>query len=127
MKRRLNFKSLIAGSAVAVLAGPLAAVPASAATTIEGISLRKTQAGLALTLETTGDAPQVITARSGKVLQADVAHAQLQLPEGKSFTQKNPAPGIASVELVAIAPQPRAAHGQWLGASAHQRHQKNGR
>ncbi|WP_240518763.1 AMIN domain-containing protein [Leptolyngbya sp. BC1307] len=104
MKRRLNFKSLIAGSAVAVLAGPLAAVPASAATTIEGISLRKTQAGLALTLETTGDTPQVITARSGKVLQADVAHAQLQLPQGKSFTQKNPAPGIASVELVAISP-----------------------
>ncbi len=104
MKRRLNFKSLMAGSAVAILAGPLAAAPASAATTIEGISLRKTRAGLALTLETTGDTPQVITARSGKVLQADVAHAQLQLPQGKSFTQKNPVPGIESVELVAISP-----------------------
>ncbi len=114
MKRRLNFRSLMVGGALAALAGPLAivlpvglsAIAATAieGTTVEGVSLGKTKAGLVLTLETSGDTPQVITARSGKTLQADIAHAQLQLPHGQSFTQKNPAPGIESVQLEAISP-----------------------
>lgn len=103
MKRRLNFKSLMVGGALAVIAGPLTAVEsASGATTVQGVALRKTTAGVTLTLETSGDAPQMITARTGKVLQADIAHAQLELPKGKSFTQKNPAPGIDSIQLEAI-------------------------
>lgn len=114
MKRRPNFRSLMAGGALAALAGPLAIVlpvglsaiadTATQKTTVEGVALRKTNAGLVLTLETSGDAPQVITARSGKTLQADIAHAQLQLPQGQSFTQKNPAPGIESVQLEEISP-----------------------
>lgn len=103
MKRHLNFKSLMVGGALAVIASPLTAVEsASGATTVQGIALRKTPAGLTLTLETAGDTPQMITARTGKVLQADIAHAQLQLPQGKSFTQKNPAPGIESIQLEAV-------------------------
>ncbi len=114
MKRRPNFRNLMAVGALATLAGPLAivlpvglsAIAATAikGTTVEGVALRKTNAGLVLTLETSGDVPQVITARSGKTLQADIAHAQLQLPHGQSFTQKNPAPGIESVQLEAISP-----------------------
>ncbi|MEL6855832.1 MAG: AMIN domain-containing protein, partial [Cyanobacteria bacterium J06607_13] len=92
------------GGALAALAGPLAVAPAaSAATTVEGISLSQTEAGLALALETSGDTPQIVTARSGKTLQADIAHAQLQLAEGNRFNKKNPAPGIDSVQLEAIA------------------------
>ncbi|MEL6901221.1 MAG: AMIN domain-containing protein, partial [Cyanobacteria bacterium J06606_4] len=92
------------GGALAALAGPLAVAPAaSAATTVEGISLSQTEAGLALALETSGDTPQIVTARSGKTLQADIAHAQLQLAEGDRFNKKNPAPGIDSVQLEAIA------------------------
>ena len=102
MKRRLNFKSLMVGGALAVLASPLAADSAYGATTVEGVALRKTKGGLAITLETSGQTPQLITARAGKTFQADVAHAQLELPKGKSFTQKNPAPGIESVQLEAI-------------------------
>lgn len=101
MKRRLNFKSLMVGGALAVLASSFAD-SAYGATTVEGVALRKTKGGLALTLETSGDTPQLITARAGKTFQADIAHAQLQLPKGKSFTQKNPAPGIESVQLEAI-------------------------
>ena len=105
MKCRLNFRSLMLGSVLAVLASPLAvAQSAIGATIVEGITLKRTTAGLSLKLETTGDSPQVITASLGETLQADIAHAQLQLPRGESFTQKNPAPGIASVELEAIAP-----------------------
>ncbi|MGB3296518.1 MAG: secretin N-terminal domain-containing protein [Phormidesmis sp.] len=105
MKRRLNLKNLMVGGALAIIAGPLTAVEsASGATTVQGITLRKTTAGVTLTLKTSGDTPQMITARTGKVLQADIAHAQLQLPRGKSFTQKNPAPGIDSIQLEAVSP-----------------------
>ncbi|MEL7332158.1 MAG: secretin and TonB N-terminal domain-containing protein, partial [Cyanobacteria bacterium J06560_2] len=91
------------GGALAVLAGPLSVVSsADAATTVEGISLKKTAAGLALSLETSGDAAQIVTASSGRVLQAEIAHAQLQLSEGESFTEKNPAPGIEAVSLEAM-------------------------
>ena len=103
MKRRLNFRSLMIGGALAVVAGPLAiAQSASAKTVIEGVSLRKTRAGLNLTLKTSGGTPQVVTARSGETLQADIAHAELQLAEGESFTQKNPSPGIESVTLESL-------------------------
>ncbi len=102
MKRRLNFRSLMVGGALAIMAGPLVATSASAATAIEGISLRTTETGLALTLETSGDSPQMVTARAGKNLQADIAHAQLQLNEGERYTQKNPVPGIESVQLESI-------------------------
>ena len=101
MKRHLNFKSLMVGGALAILAGPFAD-SAYGATTVEGVALRKTKGGLALTLETSGDTPQLIAASTGKTFQADIAHAQLQLPKGKSFTQKNPAPGIESVQLEAL-------------------------
>ena len=111
MKRRLNFRSLMLGGALAAIlpgsgfsnAAPLTVAPsASAATTVEGIAMHKTAAGLTLALETSGDSPQIVTASSGLVLQADIANAQLQLSEGESFTKKNPAPGIDSVELEAI-------------------------
>lgn len=105
MKCRLNFRSLMLGGALAVLASPLAvAQSAIGATTVEGIALKRTAAGLTLELETTGDSPQLVTASSGKTLQADIAHAQLSLPEGESFTKKNPAPGIESVTLEAVSP-----------------------
>ncbi|MEL6814427.1 MAG: secretin N-terminal domain-containing protein [Cyanobacteria bacterium J06598_3] len=91
------------GGALALAAGPLAAAQsASAATVIEGIALSQTEAGLSLRLETSGDAPQMVTATTGKTLQADIAHAGLSLDTGKSFTQKNPAPGIESVQLESI-------------------------
>lgn len=103
MKRCFNLKSLIVGGALAVLASPFAiAQSASGATKVEGINVKKTDIGLAFTLETSGDTPQVITARQGKTLQADIANAKLDLPKGKSFSQKNPAPGIKSVRLEAI-------------------------
>ncbi len=102
---RLNLSHLMVGGALAVLAGPLTAMDsARGATTVKGIDLRQTRSGLVLTLETSGDSPQMVSATSGKTLQADIAHAQLQLPHGKSFSQKNPAPGIESLQLESIGP-----------------------
>ncbi|MFK8184838.1 MAG: AMIN domain-containing protein [Phormidesmis sp.] len=103
MKRRFNFRSLMVGGALAALTGPLAiAESASGATTVEGINLQKTDIGLAFTLETSGDTPQIVTARNGKTLQADIANAQLALSTGESFTQHNPTPEIKSVRLEAL-------------------------
>ena len=103
MKRRLNFRSLMIGGALAAVTGPLAmAQAASAKTVVEGVNLQKTRAGLSLTLKTSGDKPQIVTARSGETLQADIASAQLKLSEGESFTQKNPSPGIESVTLESL-------------------------
>ena len=100
MKRCLNFRSLMIGGALAAVTGPLAmAQSVNAKTVVEGINLRKTRAGMALTLKTSGDKPQIVTARAGETLQADIAGAQLKLSEGKSFIQKNPSPGIESVTL----------------------------
>ncbi|MEM8504201.1 MAG: secretin N-terminal domain-containing protein [Cyanobacteria bacterium P01_D01_bin.1] len=87
------------------MAGPLAvAQSAIGATIVEGIDLERTAAGLTLRLETTGESPQIVTASAGKVLQADIAHARLDLPRGESFTKKNPVPGIESVTLAAVSP-----------------------
>ncbi len=103
VKRRLNFRSLMLGGALAALAGPLAVVQSAiGATTVEGIALKQTAVGLTLRLETTGDSPQVVMASLGKTLQADIARAQIRLPEGQSFIQDNPAPGIESVRLEAV-------------------------
>jgi type IV pilus assembly protein PilQ len=104
VKRRFNFRSLMVGGVLAIAASPLTQ-PTLAATTVEGITLNQTSHGLSLTLKTSGDAPQVVTARAGKTLQAEIAHAQLQLPRGKSFTQQNPAPGIDSIQLESITPE----------------------
>ena len=102
MKRRLNLKSLMVGAALAVIASPLAAIEsASGASAVQGVALRKTAAGVTLTLETSGQSPEMIIARTGKVLQADIAHAQL--PQG-NFTRRNPAPGIDTIQLEAIGP-----------------------
>ena len=102
MKRHFNLKNLMVGGALAVIASPLAAVEsASGASAVQGVTLRKTTVGVTLTLETSGDSPEMIVARSGKVLQADIAHAQL--PQG-SFTRRNPAPGIDTIQLEAIGP-----------------------
>ena len=103
MKRRLNFRSLMIGGALAAATGPLAmAQAANAKTIVEGVNLRKTRAGLALTLKTSGDKPQVVTAQLGETLQADIAGAKLDLAEGESFIQKNPAAGIESVTLKSL-------------------------
>ncbi|MEM6450780.1 MAG: secretin N-terminal domain-containing protein [Cyanobacteria bacterium P01_D01_bin.105] len=92
------------GGAFAALASSLTiAESASGATIVEGINLRQTDIGLAFTLETSGDVPQIVAARDGKTLQADIANAKLDLPTGESFSQKDPAPGIKSVRLESLA------------------------
>ncbi|MEO0756572.1 MAG: AMIN domain-containing protein [Cyanobacteria bacterium J06648_16] len=100
MERHLKIGSLMAGSAFAVLA----AQPAdAAATVIQGVELNPTKAGLELALTTkSGDTPQIFAASKGNTLQADIANTQLDLPQGESYSQSDPAPGIESILLESV-------------------------
>jgi type IV pilus assembly protein PilQ len=46
-----------------------------------------------------GDRPQVFAINNGNTYQATIINTQLRLPQGNSFRQDNPAPGISSVEI----------------------------
>lgn len=90
--------SLIFGTAAIVF---LAAQPTSAQTSqITNVQLKPVDGGINLVLQTSsGSRPQVFTTKRGKSLVADVINTQLRLPQGNSFRQDNPAPGIASVVI----------------------------
>ena len=91
---------MIGGAAILVLATQ----PASAtATQITNVKLSPSDSGVNVTLQTRNGAhPQVFTVKRGNALIADVVNAQLRLPQGKDFTQSNPAPGISSVTVAQL-------------------------
>nr|WP_230967628.1 AMIN domain-containing protein [Nostoc commune] len=67
---------------------------------ITNVQLNQVNGGISVALKTSsGSRPQVFTTKRGKTLVADIINAQLRLPQGKSFRQDSPAPGIASVEV----------------------------
>jgi type IV pilus assembly protein PilQ len=88
------------GSSVAAFV-LLAAQPVLAKITqITDVKLSPIAGGVSVILKTAaGDRPQVFTTKKDKSLVADVINAQLRLPKGNNFLQKNPAPGIASIEV----------------------------
>jgi len=69
-------------------------------TQITDVKLSPIAGGISVVLKTAaGDRPQVFTTKKDKSLVADVINAQLRLPKGNNFLQKNPAPGIATIEV----------------------------
>ncbi|MEO1067995.1 MAG: AMIN domain-containing protein [Cyanobacteria bacterium J06638_6] len=75
----------------------------AAMTSITDISLNTTDTGLDLVFKTQGgDNSNIFTVNQGNTLQADITRAQLNLPDGGSFTQANPAPGISQVSVVPL-------------------------
>jgi len=100
MNPLLGFGSIAAASAIVVMA----AQPALAAPTeITGVNVKQTSGGIALELKTRfGDRPQVFSAPRGNSWVADVINSQLSLSGSESFRQANPAPGIASVQVVPL-------------------------
>jgi type IV pilus assembly protein PilQ len=75
----------------------------AAMTSITDISLNTTDTGLDLVFKTQGgDNSNIFTVNQGNTLQADITRAQLNLPDGGSFTQDNPAPGISQVSVVPL-------------------------
>ncbi|WP_373529399.1 AMIN domain-containing protein [Nostoc sp.] len=67
---------------------------------ITNVQLNQVNGGINVVLKTSsGSRPQVFTTKRGKALVADIINTQLRLPQGNSFRQDSPAPGIASVEV----------------------------
>ncbi|MBD2627320.1 type IV pilus secretin family protein [Trichormus variabilis] len=96
--KQVHSNVLISSVASCVL---LATQPVLAQTSqITDVRLNPADGGISVILKTSsGDRPQVFTTKRDKALVADIINTQLRLPQGKSFRQENPAPGIASVEV----------------------------
>lgn len=91
-----NSGGLVAGAVVLIAAQPVFAQSAK----VTSVKLSQTNNGLNLVLETSsGKRPQVFTSRRGNIFIADIINTQLQLPQGNTFRQENPAPGVASVAV----------------------------
>ncbi len=100
MNRYLKLNPLLlSGALVAMAAEPgMASV-----TTINDVRLNSTNAGLELIFDTAGgDTSDVFTVTQGNTLRADITRTQLNLPEGNSFTESNPAPGIREISVVPL-------------------------
>ena len=95
---KLHGNSFILGAAAFVF---VATQPVSAQTTqITDVQLNPVDGGINLVLKTSsGSRPQVFTTKQGKSLVADIINTQLRLPQGNSFRQDKPAPGITSVAI----------------------------
>ena len=86
----------LVGAIVAIAAQPAWANRAE----VTAVQLESTETGIRVLLETAEEqALQVFTTSYGTTLVADIINAQLRLPDGASFRQDNPAPGIASVTV----------------------------
>ncbi|WP_392535192.1 AMIN domain-containing protein [Nostoc sp. C117] len=96
--KQLHGNSFILGTAAFVF---LAAQPAWAQIAqVTNVQLNPANDGVSVVLKTSsGSRPQVFTTKRGKALVADIINTQLRLPQGNSFRQDSPAPGIASVEV----------------------------
>ncbi|RCJ22595.1 general secretion pathway protein GspD [Nostoc sp. ATCC 43529] len=96
--KQVHGNSLILGTAAFVF---LAAQPVWAQIAqITNVQLNQANGGVSVVLKTSsGSRPQVFTTKRGKALVADIINTQLRLPQGNSFRQDSPAPGIASVEV----------------------------
>lgn len=98
MKQHLWLSAGLWGSVAGVL---LAQAPAKAAPTqVTGVQVSQANNGVNIVLATEkGDRPQVFAINNGNTYQATIINTQLRLPQGNSFRQDNPAPGISSVEI----------------------------
>ncbi|MEH2197899.1 AMIN domain-containing protein [Nostoc sp.] len=96
--KQLHGNSFILGTAAFVF---LAAQPVWAQISqVTNVQLSPVNGGINVALKTSsGSRPQVFTTKRGKTLVADIINTQLRLPQGNSFRQDSPAPGIASVEV----------------------------
>lgn len=105
----VKYQLLLCGIGVAAIVVPMATPPAladlaqiSSPAQITGVRLQHGAAGFILNLDTTyGVDLPIKTSQVENQTILVISNAQLQLPEGTSFQQANPAAGIATVEVTA--------------------------
>ena len=98
MKQHLRLSGGLLCSVAGVL---IAQAPVSAAPTqVTGVQISQANNGVSIVLATEkGDRPQVFGINNGNTYQATITNTKLRLPQGNSFRQDNPAPGISSVQV----------------------------
>ncbi len=101
MKQHLRLSGGIFSSVAGII---IAQAPVSAAPTqVTGVQVSQANNGVNIVLATEkGDRPQVFAIYSGNTYQATITNTKLRLPQGNSFRQDNPAPGISSVEITQV-------------------------
>ena len=101
MKQHLRLSVGLLSSAAVVL---IAQAPVWAAPTqVTGVQVSQANNGVKIVLATEkGDRPQVFAINNGNTYQATIINTQLRLPQGNSFRQDNPAPGISSVQVTQV-------------------------
>ncbi|MEG4284936.1 AMIN domain-containing protein [Microcoleus sp. A006_D1] len=93
---RLSGGLLCSVAGVLIVQAPVWAAP----TQVTGVQVSQGNNGVNIVLATEkGDRPQVIAINTGNTYQATIINTQLRLPQGNSFRQDNPAPGISSVQV----------------------------
>ncbi|MEG4861572.1 AMIN domain-containing protein [Microcoleus sp. K1-B6] len=93
---RLSGGLLCSVAGVLIAQAPVLAVP----TQVTGVQVSQANNGVNIVMATEkGDRPQVFAINNGNTYQATIINTQLRLPQGNSFRQDNPAPGISSVEI----------------------------
>ena len=96
MKQHQGLGALLIGGGVLLATQPVWA----AATQVTGVRVNPNGSGVQVVLETRdGDRPQIFMINRRNDLVADITNTQLRLPQGNSFRQDNPAPGIAAVTI----------------------------
>jgi type IV pilus assembly protein PilQ len=100
MKPLLGLNSLLmTTAAVVMIAQPALSAPSE----VTDVAIQATGSGISLQLKTdVGDRPQIFSAPRGKNWVTDVINTRLKLRSGSQFRQDNPAPGIASVQVVPL-------------------------
>lgn len=93
---RLSGGLLCSVAGVLIAQAPVLAGP----TQVTGVQVSQGNNGVNIVMATEkGDRPQVFAINNGNTYQATIINTQLRLPQGNSFRQDNPAPGISSVEI----------------------------
>lgn len=69
---------------------------------VTGVQVNVTEAGLAITLESTGHLVEPSTSVVGNAIIADIPNAVLALPDGNEFQQANPIEGIALISVTEL-------------------------
>lgn len=97
MKQYARWGGMLCGAAAVMVATqPAWAGP----TEVTVVRVNQTNAGIEVTLETKGGTrPQIFAVPNGNRWMADIINTRLRLPDGASFRQENPAPGIAVVTV----------------------------
>ncbi len=90
---------ILMGCTAAIL-GTIAQPVYAAETELTGIQLRPTDVGFELVLNIQGNnRPPIFTVNRGNSSVTDISNTQLRLPDGETFVQADPAPGIKSIAV----------------------------